>query len=502
MEYSALKPLENLSYPQTSRLLRNLWGEGYEIRISRERLLSDEGKEWTLLFHSPDGYFFYVRSKEHLCIEDNVKQILKELAISEERIATLADVCINFNDGLLSISNMTKWNGTAHEQHFSFKKLLDETLKSVADICSVKDGYAEIRSAKFGPIFSEHGNITKAKNCKENFWKSAEEISRENKFVLHVTCFECKKKLHCEVGNQYDSVIMFPLVSSSSFPIGYISLFLKPEEKNIKAESIRIVEIICRIITGMIYSRLYEDNLRSEAEEMVNVARSFSHETGRFLTMIKRWIELWPESEKPKGKRMMLYLEQKHDNRLMLLKLIRGFIRKDDVQKGLSRLKVPVVNWIIHSVVDSYSVIAETEGRKIHFNPSTELTEPSSADVNYCAGLIELVVTNLVLNAVEYAKKEVTITFKTALLETKNLQFIIIVEDDGPGLDPETRDRIFTRNNDTAKDTMAKEDQGLGLPLSLMVARRYLDGDIVYEENIPGARFVFKFPLESEKLEK
>jgi len=439
-----------------------------------------------------------------MCVlnEEQPKEILNELAMSKEHIATLADAYIGFNDGLLSIIYLAEQQSTIHEQPRSLEMLLDEALRNAMDVCSVEAGCAEIRFLGSESIFCKRGNVLEACN---RLWEWVEEAFMEKKTVIQVECAECKENSSCGVkGQQYSSVIIFPLANPNSrHPIGHLSLLLRPEEKNIRAESVRIAEVICRISAGMIYSRLYEDKLRSEAEEMVTVARSFSHGIGRFLTTMKRWIESWPESEKPKGKRTIFYLEEEHDNRLILLKLMRGLINKADVQEGLLRLNGPVLNWIIDFVADSYSLIAETEGKKIHVNlPNTELAEPSSALVNYCAGLIELVVTNLVSNAVEHAEKNVTITFKMAALEAgKSPQFIIIVEDDGTGFDPEIREQIFGIDDYTAQEIMAKEDQGLGLPLSLMVAHRYLDGDIVCEENTPGARLVFKFPLESEKLE-
>ncbi len=436
--------------------------------------------------------------------DNNVKQKLSEPVMSEAQIATLegqvatlADACIEFNDGLLSIITLAEQN-RAEQEPSTLKALLDGTLRSIMDVFAIEDGYAEIQPPESELISSERGKVPESKvSHKSNCWKVAREALAGEDFFRHVNCYECEE-CHC----QYDSVLILLLATpESSQPMGFLLLFIRG--KNIRAESVRIAEVICRISAGMIYSRLYEDRLRSEREGMVAVARSFSHGMGRYLTTMRRWIDSWPESEKPKGKQTILFLEQRHDNRLILLKLIRGSIDRADVQEGLLRLNIPIMNWIINSVVDSYSFIADTEGKKIHANlPSSESAEPSSAVVNYCAGLIELVVTNLVSNAVKYAEKDAVINFKTVTFEEQEQpQYIIIIEDDGPGFVPEIREQIFGIDDYTAQEIMAKEDRGLGLPLSLMVTHRYLNGDIICEESTQGARLVFKFPLRLEELE-
>jgi signal transduction histidine kinase len=67
----------------------------------------------------------------------------------------------------------------------------------------------------------------------------------------------------------------------------------------------------------------------------------------------------------------------------------------------------------------------------------------------------------------------------------------IVVEDDGPGVPPEDRDRIFER---FARGRQAQPGGfGLGLAIGRELARR-MGGDLVLEDTAAGARFALWLP--------
>jgi signal transduction histidine kinase len=63
----------------------------------------------------------------------------------------------------------------------------------------------------------------------------------------------------------------------------------------------------------------------------------------------------------------------------------------------------------------------------------------------------------------------------------------VVVEDRGPGVPPEDRDRIFERFERGAE--ASEGGFGLGLAIGRELARR-MDGDLTLEGEPPGARFV------------
>ncbi len=71
-------------------------------------------------------------------------------------------------------------------------------------------------------------------------------------------------------------------------------------------------------------------------------------------------------------------------------------------------------------------------------------------------------------------------------------QYLVVVADNGPGVAPPDRERIFEHFEQVTKGDARKEDGiGLGLPIARRLARA-MGGDVWYEERFPtGARFCF-----------
>ena len=104
------------------------------------------------------------------------------------------------------------------------------------------------------------------------------------------------------------------------------------------------------------------------------------------------------------------------------------------------------------------------------------------------------IVSNLVLNALRHGMAPVRVT-----AEQHDRHFRLTVEDEGGGVAPEFRARLFDR---FARDTSAGERDGTGLGLS--IARQYATahgGSIVYEDGErAGARFRVVLPAPRETV--
>jgi signal transduction histidine kinase len=105
---------------------------------------------------------------------------------------------------------------------------------------------------------------------------------------------------------------------------------------------------------------------------------------------------------------------------------------------------------------------------------------------------LERLVGNLLDNAVRHARDSVVIT----LTEEADGTAVLVVADDGPGIAPEDRERVFERFTrlDDAR-TAAVGGAGLGLAIARDIAERHggrlgLDGD-----RSAGARFVLTLPV-------
>ncbi|PZG06426.1 sensor histidine kinase [Nonomuraea aridisoli] len=100
------------------------------------------------------------------------------------------------------------------------------------------------------------------------------------------------------------------------------------------------------------------------------------------------------------------------------------------------------------------------------------------------------VLDNLLVNAQRHAESAVEIT-----VDRDGDQAVVAVTDDGPGVDPANRERIFERF--VRLDDSRRRDpggSGLGLAISRDIARAH-HGTLRVEDSAKGARFVLRLPL-------
>lgn len=105
--------------------------------------------------------------------------------------------------------------------------------------------------------------------------------------------------------------------------------------------------------------------------------------------------------------------------------------------------------------------------------------------------LMERVLDNLINNALRYCQKTVKVT-----LQLEGSQASLIVEDDGPGIAPDERSRVFEPfvRLDPSRDR-ATGGCGLGLAIVHSIAQA-MSGEVKCEESdAGGARFCFQWPV-------
>ncbi|MEV6648225.1 HAMP domain-containing sensor histidine kinase [Amycolatopsis sp. NPDC051371] len=120
-----------------------------------------------------------------------------------------------------------------------------------------------------------------------------------------------------------------------------------------------------------------------------------------------------------------------------------------------------------------------------------ELNLEASPVVRGHAGRLERVLRNLVDNAERHAKSRVTIT-----LTASDGQSVLTVEDDGPGIPAEQRERVFDRFVRLDEDRAREDDggSGLGLAIAAEIARTH-GGSLRVADSTSGARLELRLPL-------
>ncbi len=131
---------------------------------------------------------------------------------------------------------------------------------------------------------------------------------------------------------------------------------------------------------------------------------------------------------------------------------------------------------------------AVSEAQAIAAGHELELDAEPGVVVDGARDELHRVVLNLIENAVNHTPPGTTVRVST---RTEGQDAILIVEDDGPGVPPEMREKIFDRfvrvGGDVGKST------GLGLAIVRAVAHAH-GGDVRLEDAEPGARFVVRLP--------
>jgi signal transduction histidine kinase len=109
---------------------------------------------------------------------------------------------------------------------------------------------------------------------------------------------------------------------------------------------------------------------------------------------------------------------------------------------------------------------------------------------------LERAVANLLDNAVRHARSRVTVALEGA----DGGRAELVISDDGPGIEPADRERVFerfTRLDDSR--TAGSGGAGLGLAIAREIAERHGGSLTLWPGSGPGARFVLVLPVAQER---
>jgi signal transduction histidine kinase len=143
--------------------------------------------------------------------------------------------------------------------------------------------------------------------------------------------------------------------------------------------------------------------------------------------------------------------------------------------------------------VDLAVVATEEAGRGRCLPVTLERPAGRDPDVYVVAGVatrLERSLTNLVDNACRHAASEVKVS-----LSREGRRVRVIVDDDGPGIEPADRERIFERFT-RLDDSRARDQGGAGLGLAVVRSIIVRHGGQVWADDSPlgGARFTIELP--------
>ena len=171
-----------------------------------------------------------------------------------------------------------------------------------------------------------------------------------------------------------------------------------------------------------------------------------------------------------------------------LNRLVGNLLDMSRIESGSLKL---ALDWCdVHDIISSVQKNLHEE--LSHFNVVTTV-QPAMPLIKVDAVLIEQVITNILLNAVQYTPKQTTISIRATYDEN---DVVFSIEDEGKGFSPETMPHLF----DKFYRIPGSQSGGTGLGLSIVKGFVEAHGGLVevYNRPIQGAQFIIKLPVEQK----
>ena len=228
---------------------------------------------------------------------------------------------------------------------------------------------------------------------------------------------------------------------------------------------------------------------RTREEFVANV----SHELRTPLSLIKGYVETLLDGarDNPEVAERFLKIIERNAQRLDLL--IQDLLTISALESEKIKLNLQPVELraLAEKVLTDLNAKAENKNVEL-VNDVPELT--ANGDVNR----LDQVLANLVDNAIKYGRAQGRVTVGGKKLDDGALE--IFVRDDGPGIPPESLDRVFERFYRVDK-ARSRDQGGTGLGLSIVKHIVQAHGGEVRVESEPGKGATFFFTVPEVKAE-
>lgn len=262
------------------------------------------------------------------------------------------------------------------------------------------------------------------------------------------------------------------------------------------AKSLMLNAVVVHNASGKPESVLLIFHDFTRLKELENARREFvanvSHELRTPLSMIKGFVETIIDHPSIDRATLTDFLGkiQKHSDRLS--HLIEDLLTVSRLESGQATVNLQSLKLApeISRVIEDLQVSAGNKNTQLSYSVDDQLCVLADSD------LLEQILVNLLENAVKYGKDG----GKVSVLASRNGrdQILISVTDDGPGIPPESQDRIFERffRLDKAR---SRAQGGTGLGLSIVKHITQTLGGRVWVESKMGKGTTFLFTLKSPR---
>ena len=299
----------------------------------------------------------------------------------------------------------------------------------------------------------DHKNLDEVFNDSISLYRSLEKIRKENKPIII----------------QYKDPISGRLLIDQKLYYGD-SLILK------KLQYYPLSLFLIIVLFGLLLYFIFKTNKISEQNKLwAAMAKETAHQIGTPLSSLIGWTTLIKDGQNPKVSVMEM---EKDINRLKIITERFSKIGSDPI------LELYEVNSIIKQTVN---YIQKRSSNLIKIR--TSLTKKSSI-VPINTQLLSWTLENLIKNGIDSLKGVGEIVVSSKL---KNKKLIILIQDNGNGIDPENFKKIFLPGF-----TTKKRGWGLGLSLAKRIIKDYHKGKIYVKESLPKKSTILAIELIKE----
>ncbi len=390
---------------------------------------------------------------------------------------------------LLAMIVMTSWVARLNHALKKSKSMLERQHNLILD--SVADGI-------YGVDLQGNATFINKAVTEITGWRAKDLIGKNQHHILHHTradgsihpASECPVYLTFEEGKpRYIEEDLFWKKDGSSFPVEYSSTPIRDEKGDIKGAVVVFRDISARKEAAEA-GRQYQMELAHVARlsTMGEMASGMAHELNQPLTAIATsadaCMRLLESGDAPRD-RVLDVLETIGAQARRaggLIQQLRQFVRKEE-----PRLTLVNLNHLMEEVL----MLMEPEIRKAGVRMVRDLdTDIPLVEAQQIQ--IDQVILNLIRNAIE-AMSETPEDKRILTLRTRSAggnAVITSVEDTGPGLSAEVRDKLFD-----PFVTSKPQGMGLGLSISMGIITAH-NGNLYYDSHASkGAVFRFTLPI-------
>nr|WP_228507208.1 GAF domain-containing sensor histidine kinase [Plantibacter sp. VKM Ac-2880] len=275
-----------------------------------------------------------------------------------------------------------------------------------------------------------------------------------------------------------------PLVTPNGVPIGTLCIF-DDRVRDLSPEHGRALDLLARQVVDVLELLRITHELGQSNEQLAQFAGQVSHDLRNPLMAVSGFLELATDSPEmanaPHAAKALARAESAADRMAVMITDLLDFARIGGARPRRERVDLePLVSSVIE---DLDAVIVATGATVVIDTPL-----PVHGDETLLRALLQ----NLIANAVKFSAADGAVPHVLVQAERVSAGVLVAVEDNGPGVAPEQRERVF----DLMERAAGSEVAGLGIGLS--TCRRIVEahgGRIEIDESgLGGASVWFLLP--------